>query len=251
MKDGSTPALTTDHAMSSDGVPVLVVDGEVYGPGDVLPDGCPAAAWVQDWSRGPERTPEELEMAGRFLLSSRPELERTAYHEAAHAVVAWMLWRPFEYVTIIPEQDSLGHMKNAYPRVFDDQTFCGNFDTAAIDQGAICLAGYIANAYQEGNYYPSLEDVTARLSVDDGLAIDAACDHSSSEYIQTDDGPTQEVTPAMEKMFETADLIVIHNWGPIKAVAQALLVKKTLTWAEVFDIAQKAPTAHTAHLQSG
>lgn len=40
--------LTTDHAASSYGQPVLVVDGVAHGPGDLLPDGQIAALAVRD-----------------------------------------------------------------------------------------------------------------------------------------------------------------------------------------------------------
>jgi len=42
--------LTTEHASSSYGRPVLVVDGQAYGPGDRLPDGRIAGDLVQDWA---------------------------------------------------------------------------------------------------------------------------------------------------------------------------------------------------------
>lgn len=59
--------LTTDHPAASYGLPVLVVDGEAYGPGDTLPSGDTAAALVVQWGREPERTDDDLRMARRFL----------------------------------------------------------------------------------------------------------------------------------------------------------------------------------------
>lgn len=43
--------LTTAHAASSYGVPVLVIDGEVYGPGDMTPAGVTGAELVTTWAR--------------------------------------------------------------------------------------------------------------------------------------------------------------------------------------------------------
>lgn len=43
--------LTTANARSSYGVPVLVLEGQVFGPADVMPDGRPAAWYVWDWVR--------------------------------------------------------------------------------------------------------------------------------------------------------------------------------------------------------
>lgn len=63
----STVTLTTDHAASSYGMPVLVVDGEAYGSLDILPNGDYAVEWVMRWRLEPDRTAEELEAAAAFM----------------------------------------------------------------------------------------------------------------------------------------------------------------------------------------
>jgi hypothetical protein len=63
----STYTLTTDHAASSYGLPVLVCDGEAYGPGDILPSGESAAEWVTRWMRSPGRTAQDLEVGWAFV----------------------------------------------------------------------------------------------------------------------------------------------------------------------------------------
>jgi len=67
--------LTTDHALSSYGLPVLVGDGQAYGSWDMLPEGIPAAAWVNRWALDPRRTPEEHRLAAAFLRQAavRPD----------------------------------------------------------------------------------------------------------------------------------------------------------------------------------
>lgn len=74
----STIILTTEHAASSYGLPVLAVDGEPYGPADILPSGEPAVAWVTRWSTEPARTADELDMARAFLRQAGLELTRPA-----------------------------------------------------------------------------------------------------------------------------------------------------------------------------
>lgn len=37
--------------------------------------------------------------------------EIIAHHEAGHAVAAYILWRSIEYVTIIPNEESYGHVR--------------------------------------------------------------------------------------------------------------------------------------------
>lgn len=45
-----TLTLTTAHAASSYGVPVLVIDGEAYGPADMTPAGMTGAELVHAWT---------------------------------------------------------------------------------------------------------------------------------------------------------------------------------------------------------
>ena len=42
--------LTTDHPQSSDGVPILILDGEVCGPRDLPPDCKVVVAWGGPYS---------------------------------------------------------------------------------------------------------------------------------------------------------------------------------------------------------
>lgn len=51
----------------------------------------------------------------------RKKIERTAYHEAGHAVASYLLHIPISYVTIIPDEDSLGHVKNPLPNLDPDK----------------------------------------------------------------------------------------------------------------------------------
>jgi hypothetical protein len=65
--------LTSEHAASSYGLPVLVVNREAFGPADVVldpedPDNVTLAAEVvHAWASQPERTPEERDAARRYL----------------------------------------------------------------------------------------------------------------------------------------------------------------------------------------
>lgn len=62
--------LTTEHAASSYGLPVLVLSGQAYGPTDLLPSGEAAAVYVGRWSLDSNRTPEDLALAQAFLSQS-------------------------------------------------------------------------------------------------------------------------------------------------------------------------------------
>ena len=66
--------LTTDHPQSSHGVPVLVLDGEVYGPGD-LPSDCMVVAWAGPYSKPVwqlvKRAKEDAKYPIRFFATSK------------------------------------------------------------------------------------------------------------------------------------------------------------------------------------
>lgn len=67
--------LSTEHAACSYGLPVVVADGQAYGPGDVLPGGKLATEWVLLWASEPGRTPGERDDAARFLAQAGLSLE--------------------------------------------------------------------------------------------------------------------------------------------------------------------------------
>lgn len=71
--------LTTTHAASSYGQPVLTVAGQAYGPADALPSGITAGEFVRMFLAGEDpaggqwgrRTREAKALAERFLWTSR------------------------------------------------------------------------------------------------------------------------------------------------------------------------------------
>jgi ATP-dependent Zn protease len=77
-------------------------------------------------------------------MAKRPtKLERTAYHEAGHAVAAYSLrWKIIE-VSIVPDPDSLGHVTRTPLKDFhpDDDT---RFSTLRKGEKEIIL--YLAEA---------------------------------------------------------------------------------------------------------
>jgi hypothetical protein len=79
--------LTTEHAASSHGIPVLLVNGTAYGADDMVPANDPNLPadmqWLnQDWARqrvarldmiSPNRNEETKELVWRFIESSTRE----------------------------------------------------------------------------------------------------------------------------------------------------------------------------------
>jgi len=67
--------LTTDHPQSSHGVPVLILDGEVYSPGDLPPDSMVVVAWAGPYSKPVwqlvRSAKEDAKYPIRFLATSK------------------------------------------------------------------------------------------------------------------------------------------------------------------------------------
>jgi ATP-dependent Zn protease len=80
------------------------------------------------------------------------KLEATAYHEAGHVVAAFLLHRGFRTVTIIPKEDSLGHMlKTAPPRnLHPDYQTDARAEIWLRREITICLAGPVAEKLHTG-----------------------------------------------------------------------------------------------------
>lgn len=66
--------VTTKHPVLSYGEPIAVIDGELYGPTDlVCTEGriTTAADLVSGWAQLPERTPEEVQLVEKFLSMTK------------------------------------------------------------------------------------------------------------------------------------------------------------------------------------
>jgi len=79
MADIDTLTLTTAHAASSYGVPVLVIEGDAYGPADMTPAGMTGAALVRQF-------------CGRFLQFEIPDTTAEADRAAELGALLLDLW---------------------------------------------------------------------------------------------------------------------------------------------------------------
>lgn len=71
---GGVSRLTTEHSLSSYGLPVLVIEAEdvsgAFRPGDQVAPGITAASIISGWMRQPGRSKKEKEAAEKFLSQS-------------------------------------------------------------------------------------------------------------------------------------------------------------------------------------
>lgn len=156
------------------------------------------------------------------------EIERTAYHEAGHAVAAHLLEVPFEYITIKVDEErgSLGSMLRVEKEGFkpevdaDDETLRNVIEARAM----VCMAGPEAEKSFAGEY----DDVGA--TSDRHFAADwvsrATCGDAKEEdaYLNW---LTNRVRSRLSKHCE---------WKFVQAVAKALLEHETLSAKRVREI---------------
>jgi ATP-dependent Zn protease len=156
-------------------------------------------------------------------MGKRQDMNEVAYHEAGHAVIAWVLGRRFKYVTIIPELEdgSLGHVmygnlsKNFNPEIDEYDK------TRRILEKEILLsfAGVLAGKKFKGRH----NFVGARSDRD--IAFDYAIRICNSNI--------EETKKYVDWLWVRCRNMVDSNWEDIQTVARALMENKRLTYKEV------------------
>jgi len=154
--------------------------------------------------------------------------ERTAYHEAAHAVVAFYcnLVPKTRHVTIVPDEDTAGHHKS-----YKTPSFHPGIDVSpraqvrVQEEIQVCLAGNIAVKKLTGRYEHKLSSNDMKRAVDYALSL-AGSSESAGKLVEwlwvcTEDG--------------------VNRWWPIiQKVAQCLLEHETLVGEELRQVIQRA-----------
>jgi hypothetical protein len=172
----------------------------------------------------------------------------TAYHEAGHAVMAYLLDIPVKRATIVALADYLGHVR--FGRGHSPRRASANGEAVPLEGGKltptqahrlrlrieIALAGGIAERHfwrQQGRRHPRLNG----LGPDHQQTIEAAC-------ILANNDPTEAayLIRWLDYRVRSA-LLRPPTWGLVEAVAHALLANQTLS-AEA--IAQAIATAAEA-----
>lgn len=159
---------------------------------------------------------------GRGILR---EIERTAVHEAGHAVVAFYLRQPVELVSIEKGAGFDGRVRfRDLPASFDRRLVFGVADARV----ATALAGWIAVALATGDWIESGRGAqtdleTARLFAN--VRYDSA----------------KEVEGNLRWGRDRAEKVLRHKWEATRALSEALLTCVTLKINEYQPIIESAP----------
>jgi hypothetical protein len=103
----------------------------------------------------------------------RKKIEKTAYHEAGHAVAAFYMKSSFCYITIEPDEESLGHVmfkkyRDSFnPEIDSDRIIRKPLEKAII----IAFAGAIAEQIFSGQKNPTGTSRDFRSAVDDATYL--------------------------------------------------------------------------------
>lgn len=154
------------------------------------------------------------------------QLVATAYHEAGHAFLSYVLGKGFQKVTIIPNEDYLGSVTNLCDRDFLESILEGVSDffvpSAIIDYRVknelmILYAGYLA----EKEYgVDNAEGASSDLEMIKDFIFHYCNDESESAAL-------------INFCLETTTTILEENWFQVSVLANALIENKTMSFSEV------------------
>lgn len=155
------------------------------------------------------------------------KLVHTAYHEAAHAVVACFAGG-FDLVTIIPHEDISGHLEGFTPwhYPYSKQKWKGEIEVAAV-----CMASL--GGEKLSPYHEIFKDEKYALLYDLSKAKEVIKRFPST--------PSEdEIAEIFKQGARYAGKIINLNWLAVDMVAAALLEQKTLKCEQVKSIIRKA-----------
>jgi len=159
------------------------------------------------------------------------ELERTAYHEAGHAFMAYDLRRKFHFITIDPEKldkNTEGMVKMVRSNKLFEAIEFGDFDSRTLTekQIKITLGGEVACGLLVG-------PKSCHLSQDAQVSMHLA---------QSQCGNAEEADAYLNWLWLSVrnQLRLPHNWACVQALAKALMKHKTLSYRKAREIIRTA-----------
>ena len=159
-------------------------------------------------------------------------LERTAYHEAGHAVAAYLLNMPFEFVSIQKRRGSLGRLKKKMSKKMIDKLSLDRLRLLVEKLSIINYAGFISE-----------------LLLSDELNIKTLVGRSFSDFKQVDNNIVPLICEDEDEAYFYIQWLTSHTlnilYKPrsrayIETLAVALLEQKTIKYRKVRIILKEA-----------
>jgi len=162
---------------------------------------------------------------------SRPRLRKTAIHEAGHAVIAFLLNVPFDSVSILPDNHSLGRV------VLSGHPDCANPQNGSYDKRralkwldkrtCISLAGQISERLDQGGKPRAYSLASDNGSVADyALEIHQGCEATASAWINS-------------RYVHTETLLRREAvWRAVSTLAETLISRRKLQRGDVIAVIQ-------------
>jgi len=156
-------------------------------------------------------------------LPADPDLYRVAVHEAGHAVMARVLGRGIELVTIVPDDDALGRVQHSLARLPPEELGRHARET----WGMIALAGPLAEALHDDRELDTQDEELA-LALELTMSMSASADEAVAYVVW---------------LVERARTLLVSLWGLVLFFADELLKHGTVRAGEVHALID----AHLGH----
>ena len=153
--------------------------------------------------------------------------EALAHHEAAHAVVSYALDLRFKYVTVLPSEDALGHIRHIrHPKWFKPDIDPSSRAKAYAERHIVtALAGQIGESVFLGKR-PKLGQQVNSEAVDMASLFCGGSDATLEAHLNY--------------CWCMAKALVDLHWSQIQALAAALLERKTIRYRAAVEIISTA-----------
>jgi plasmid stabilization system protein ParE len=152
---------------------------------------------------------EEQGDNGAEINAVEPRLRATAYHEAGHAVMALVLGRPIQKVTVAPNQNYLGACQIQKGRFKPTKDWLE-------DEILILFAGMVAESQVTGRYCPS------------GAAQDL---RGIRRYVLMRTGGERQAERLERRLLDKAEHLLADaaTWKAVESIAVELLKSETIS----------------------
>jgi hypothetical protein len=176
---------------------------------------------------------------------------RIAVHEAGHAVMAYLVHRPFTVISVVPDDDSYGRVQHALPGSwFRPDIQVTSRERTLIEHRVMIL---VAGAEAEGHWITRIQG--APVGWEDQRKAGAAHDmstawdlarHACNSDEETDayvEWLRQRVLNKVGRWNTASDGVGCDNrrfWGLVDVLADAVVEARTLQWRQARNVLQAA-----------